>query len=47
MYWCLMSSLLFGIAGVVVYIFYLRNGQFDDPEDVKYQLFRNDDNDVK
>ena len=32
-----------GLAGVGVYIYYLRQGQFDDPEEVKYQLFRDDD----
>lgn len=25
-----------------IYIYYMRKGQFDDPEDVKYQLFRDD-----
>lgn len=32
-----------GLAGVAVYIYYLRQGQFDDPEEVKYQLFREDE----
>lgn len=32
-----------GLAGVAVYIYYLKQGQFDDPEDVKYQLFREDE----
>ncbi len=34
------STFLGGVAGVIVYIYYLRKGQFEDPEDVKYQLFR-------
>lgn len=30
-------------AGILIYVYYLRKGQFEDPEDVKYQIFRNDD----
>lgn len=37
------SSLITGISGLIVYIYYLRKGQFEDPEDVKYQMFRDDD----
>ena len=29
--------------GVGIYIYYLKKGQFEDPEDVKYQLFREND----
>lgn len=32
-----------GVAGLLVFIYYLRRGQFEDIEDVKYQVFRNDD----
>lgn len=42
MIWCLISSLLLGLAGLAVYVYFLRQGQFDDPEDVKYQMFRED-----
>lgn len=28
------------IGGVSVYVYFYRKGQFDDPEDVKYQMFR-------
>jgi cbb3-type cytochrome oxidase maturation protein len=38
-----MSSLMAGLGGLVVYLYYLRTGQFDDEEDVKYQLFRNEE----
>jgi len=44
MFWCLAGSLLFGLGGAAVYIYYLRKGQFDDPEDVKYQMFREEEN---
>lgn len=47
MYWCLISSLLMGLGGVFVYIYYLRKGQFEDPEDVKYQMFRDEENEMK
>ncbi|MEM1282005.1 MAG: cbb3-type cytochrome oxidase assembly protein CcoS [Chlamydiota bacterium] len=32
-----------GLAGVLIYIYFLKKGQFDDPEEVKYQLFREDE----
>jgi cbb3-type cytochrome oxidase maturation protein len=47
MFWCLFSSLALGVAGVLAYIYYLRKGQFDDPEDVKYQMFRDEENEKK
>jgi cbb3-type cytochrome oxidase maturation protein len=45
--WCFASSLLMGLAGIVIYVYYLRQGQFDDPEDVKYQMFRDEEKDKK
>lgn len=42
MLWTLVSSIAFGLAGLMIYIYYFRKGQFEDPEDVKYQLFRDD-----
>jgi cbb3-type cytochrome oxidase maturation protein len=44
-FWTVMGSILAALAGLFVYIYYLRKGQFDDPEAVKYQLFREDDPD--
>ena len=43
MFWYIVSSIAMGLAGIVVYIYYLRKGQFEDPEDVKYQMFRDED----
>lgn len=43
MIWYLASTISFALAGMVLYIYYLRKGQFDDPEDVKYQMFRDED----
>lgn len=42
LFWTLMISILAALAGLAVYIYYLRQGQFEDPEAVKYQLFRED-----
>lgn len=42
MVWYFLSSLLMGVGGIIIYIYYLQKGQFDDPEDVKYQIFRED-----
>lgn len=44
MFWYLISSLAMGICGIAVYIYYMRQGQFEDPEDVKYQMFRENEN---
>lgn len=42
MIWILASTLIMALAGISVYIYYLRKGQFEDTEDVKYQMFRED-----
>jgi cbb3-type cytochrome oxidase maturation protein len=42
MIWYIVSSIALGIAGLMVYVYYLQKGQFEDPEDVKYQLFRDE-----
>lgn len=45
LFWILMSSILGGLMGLGIYIYYLRKGQFDDMESTKYQLFREDNPD--
>lgn len=40
LFWTIIGSLVAALAGLFVYIYYLRKGQFEDPEEVKYQLFR-------
>lgn len=45
MIWMLVSSLIAALAGLGIYIYFLSRGQFDDDEDIKYQLFREDDPD--
>lgn len=36
-------TLCTSLAGIAVFIYYLKEGQFDDLEDVKYQMFRSDE----
>lgn len=36
-------SIAFGIAGILIYTYFHSKGQFEDMEDVKYQLFREDE----
>lgn len=43
MIWYIASALSMGLAGLLIYLYYLKKGQFDDPEDVKYQLFRDEE----
>lgn len=47
MLWTIAGSLAMALAGLAVYIYYLYKGQFDDGEDVKYQLFRDEENEIK
>lgn len=45
LFWIFISSIIGALAGLMIYISFLRKGQFDDPESVKYQLFREDNPD--
>ncbi len=42
MLWYIVSSISMALAGIFIYAYYLRRGQFEDVEEVKYQLFRDD-----
>lgn len=44
-FWTFASSMIGALGGLIVYLYYLRKGQFDDSEIVKYQLFREEDPD--
>lgn len=44
MFWFIVSSLALAMAGLAVYIYYMRKGQFEDVEDIKYQMFREEEN---
>lgn len=43
MLWTVISSIAFSLGGLAIYIYYFQKGQFDDPEDVKYQILRDDE----
>lgn len=43
MIWYIVSSIAMALSGALIYVYYLRKGQFEDPEDVKYQMFREDE----
>jgi cbb3-type cytochrome oxidase maturation protein len=47
MFWYVFSSIAFGLGGLAVYLYYHRQGQFDDLEDIKYQMFREDNENRK
>lgn len=42
MFWYVCSSIIFGLGGFALFFYYYRKGQFDDVEDIKYQMFRED-----
>lgn len=37
-------SIATGLAAIAVYIYFMRQGQFEESEEIKYQLFREDEN---
>lgn len=43
MIWYVASSIAMGLAGLLVFFYYWRKGQFEDEEDVKYQMFRDEE----
>ena len=43
MLWLIVSGIAFGLSGMLIYLYYMRKGQFEDPEDVKYQMFRDEE----
>jgi nitrogen fixation-related uncharacterized protein len=42
-FWTIIGSLAGGLAGMAVYLYYMKQGQFEDMEEVKYQLFREEE----
>lgn len=45
MFWMVMGSIFAALGGLGLYIYYLRKGQFEDDEAVKYQIFREENPD--
>jgi cbb3-type cytochrome oxidase maturation protein len=46
MLWYITSSIAMGLAFLLIYFYYMQKGQFDDPEDVKFQIFRDEENEL-
>lgn len=42
MFWMIIGSIVASLGGLGLYIYFLKRGQFDDDEDVKYQIFRDE-----
>jgi cbb3-type cytochrome oxidase maturation protein len=45
MFWMIISSIAAALCGLALFIYCLWKGQFDDDENIKYQLFREDNPD--
>ena len=43
MIWYIMGSVFMGLGGLVLYAYYHKKGQFKEMEDVKYQIFHEDE----
>jgi cbb3-type cytochrome oxidase maturation protein len=41
--WTLFATSIAGIVGLIVFIVCLKNGQFEDAEDTKFQMFRDEE----
>ena len=42
MFWMIVGSIIASLAGLGVYIYCLKRGQFEDSELVKYQIFQDE-----
>lgn len=45
MFWMIIGSIIAALGGLGLYLYFLRKGQFDDNESIKYQIFREDNPD--
>lgn len=43
MIWYLAATISLALAGMLIYLYFLRDGQFEDIEDAKYQMFRDEE----
>jgi len=41
--WTIVGTLITSLSALMVYIYYHKRGQFEDSEEVKYQLFHDED----
>lgn len=42
----ILMTLAFGIAAFLIFVYYVRKGQFDSSEEVKYQMFHDDEHET-
>jgi len=42
-YWFIFIALLGGLLGLLAFLYHLKKGRFDDPEEPKYHVFRNEE----
>lgn len=47
MLWALIASLFAALAALLIFIFNMNKGQFDDMEEAKYTMFRDDEKEVE
>ncbi len=45
MFWLIVTTFLTALGGVLIFLYYYMKGQFDDIEDVKYEMFRQEQED--
>lgn len=43
MFWALEASLFLALGSLLLFLYYLKRGQFNDAEDAKYHMFRDDE----
>lgn len=40
LFWTVIGTFIFSLLGLLTFVLYHRKGQFEDSEEVKYQVFR-------
>lgn len=43
MFWMILGSIVAAMGGLILYIYFLKKGYFEDEEEIKYQIFREND----
>ena len=46
MFWIVFGSVVAGFVGLLSLIYFAKRGQFEDQEEVKYQMFHEDEGDA-
>ncbi len=45
LFWILISSIVASLTGLAIYVYFSKQGQFEDSESIKYQLFHEENPD--